>query len=1047
MLKALLSALNVRKDEERPVLLLLGKGFFLGIFLAAYEVSTETLFLNRMQDFLEEAILASGILGVITTALFASLQGRVRFSSLAIWNLVLILLFTSGAYFLYQDSTVEIQNYLIFLLFAFTGPITAVILLGFWGTFGRLFDLRQSKRIIGRIDVGQLIAAIGTFFAIPLLQSLIPDTTSYLLISAISMAVALLFLIALKKEQQDDGAENLREQRKATEYSKLAKNQYVRLLSMFLIFSMVTFTFVQYSFQNVAAEQFPEESTIRNFLAIFRGSVLVLGFLMQSFVNDRVISEYGLRVALMILPVIVGICTVAAIIAWWLWGFGVTSDIAFFFLFISLSRLFNWSIRDSLENPSFKLYFMPFNVNVRFNIQTKVEGVVNEGARLLAGLLILGLSALTFIDLIHFSYAVLLLIVGYFLVINKIYHGYREMIAKKLANQQLEISPETAMSVTEQLIKRLNIFLRHNLESISIFAFRLLGKIHPQVLPHSLNVLMSHKQDGVRSFAQMQMNEMKGISVSDRYVIEQSRQADGRTIISREDLHELFEFGEISRNRVFKLSKSENPEDRQYAAEIINGNTDEDKTHYLVELLYDPVRKVRHTAMRTAHKRYNWEVLNALIDNLTKPAHSITAANALIAIGDDSLPALDAAFYKHVNNYALTLKIVQIIGRIGGEQAIELLWNKIDFPHKLVVSQVMVALGNCGFKATASQVPRIKYAIESDVEAIAWNMAAYDEVKRTYFGEEIRKAIVEEVDHDISHIYMLLSMLYDASNIGLVKENIESGTSEGLTYAIELLDVFLTDDLKKRIIPLLDDLTYAEKAKQLQEFYPRKSLDDISVLRFLLNRDSTQSNRWTKACVLYQIGVRRIEDLKRDVIANLFNPDHLVSEVAAWSLYQIDPQNFAKHIRRLEESRANTLKRLVLETDDDMLRFRFQQTRFLKSTEIFEGIPGVMIADIADIIEFKEFAEGSKLSAMQDFDANFFIIRQGVIEIWKAQEMVKTLTEGTFLGESLPSKYSDKLFKSGPKGLIVYVINKEIFYEWLSDNIGSAKILTSQMET
>jgi len=160
----------------------------------------------------------------------------------------------------------------------------------------------------------------------------------------------------------------------------------------------------------------------------------VLGFLMQSFVNDRVISEYGLRVALMILPVIVGIFTVAAIVAWWLYDFGLTADIAFFFLFISLSRLFNWSIRDSLENPSFKLYFMPFNIDVRFNIQTKVEGVVNEGARLLAGLLIVGLSLLTFTELIHFSYAVVLLIVGYCFVIDKLYFGYREMIAQKLAN-------------------------------------------------------------------------------------------------------------------------------------------------------------------------------------------------------------------------------------------------------------------------------------------------------------------------------------------------------------------------------------------------------------------------------------------------------------------------------------------------------------------------------------------------------------------------------------------------------------------------------------
>ena len=60
------------------------------------------------------------------------------------------------------------------------------------------------------------------------------------------------------------------------------------------------------------------------------------------------------------------------------------------------------------------------------------------------------------------------------------------------------------------------------------------------------------------------------------------------------------------------------------------------------------------------------------------------------------------------------------------------------------------------------------------------------------------------------------------------------------------------------------------------------------VLKFLINRDFTQSNRWTKACVLFQIGILKIADFKLDLIAQLFNPDTLIREVSAWALYQID---------------------------------------------------------------------------------------------------------------------------------------------------------------
>lgn len=90
MFKALFLALNVRPNEEKQVLLLLGQGFFMGIFLATFQISAETLFLNRLGEYLKEAILFSGLLGIITTALFSYLQNRISFARLALGNLFLI---------------------------------------------------------------------------------------------------------------------------------------------------------------------------------------------------------------------------------------------------------------------------------------------------------------------------------------------------------------------------------------------------------------------------------------------------------------------------------------------------------------------------------------------------------------------------------------------------------------------------------------------------------------------------------------------------------------------------------------------------------------------------------------------------------------------------------------------------------------------------------------------------------------------------------------------------------------------------------------------
>src|SRR5690606_17688885 len=201
-----------------------------------------------------------------------------------------------------------------------------------------------------------------------------------------------------------------------------------------------------------------------------------------------------------------------------------------------------------------------------------------------------------------------------------------------------------------------------------------------------------------------------------------------------------------------------------------------------------------------------------------------------------------------------------------------------------------------------------------------WNLSAIQEVGDEGFADQIKKSLRWEIQSDIEHIYMLLAMLYDTRSIQLVKENIDSGTTEGITYAIELLDVFLSDQLKQRVIPLLDDLSDSERISRLEYFYPRIKLDSRLVLKFLINRDFTQSNRWTKACVLFQIGLLRIDDFKLDLIAQLFNPDPLLYEVAAWALFQINPQEYQSNVVRLGEARKRELDHLILESRK-MMRF------------------------------------------------------------------------------------------------------------------------------
>jgi Na+/glutamate symporter len=151
--------------------------------MATYQVVADSIFLKRLPNQLNNAFLTAGVLGILATSFFSSLQSKIKFSLLVILSLSSIVLFTVCVYWGYHFGPSQYQNQVVYVMYCAAGPITAIILMSYWGVFGRLFDFRQSKRIISWIDSGQLMAAIFAFFLFPITSVFFGDTSNYLIVS------------------------------------------------------------------------------------------------------------------------------------------------------------------------------------------------------------------------------------------------------------------------------------------------------------------------------------------------------------------------------------------------------------------------------------------------------------------------------------------------------------------------------------------------------------------------------------------------------------------------------------------------------------------------------------------------------------------------------------------------------------------------------------------------------------------------------------------------------------------------------------------------
>lgn len=1050
MLQAFLKFLGGEPGEEKQMWLLLGKGFFMGIFLATYTVGAETLFISKMgEGMLEIAFFFGGFLGIVSTVIFVSLQRNINYSSLAITNTFLIFVYVAllrGTYELYDSP------WITFAFFVMMGPITAITLLTFWGVFGRMFTLRAAKRIMGGIDTGQLLATCFAFFSIPLLRriNLVNDTTDLLFISILgAFGIFVFTLIIVKNYNLDIATKRESREKPNTSYADLLKSKYLGLLSLFLIFSTAANVFAEWTFYTSVEVMYPDEAELSNFLSFYDGVIILVSFIIQSFINDIIIGKYGLKVSLMMMPIILGGFTIGAIISGHIFGYSVKNDqYLLFFLFTGLGRLLTASLKDALENPAFKIFFLPLDVKIRFDIQSRIEGVVNEFAALVSGAVLIGLGLLQFFQVIHYSYVIILLAAGTIYLAAKLYDEYKGTLKVTLTRQKEALGSKGKKNENNTVNVLQREFDEHKSESV-ILAMKLFERMEPIMFRSVLVETLKSPFDEVRRYTYMkcrQVNNFEKLNeIKELASYEQNDEIRNLAIetIAFLQKSEDYQLNEVA---VRKLVRSTNPADRIFAAQVLCKLEDEKFVPLLMELLRDINGDVRLAAIASAGIVKWPEVWPVLVENLHIPLYSNAAKASLIAGGEPAFHTVDTAFYKTSQHPATMLRVIQILGRIGGPEGVERLWKKIDFPDKAIVSELLLSLSYIGYQAKDFQAARIKIQIESEIGDLAWNIKALIEVpEETETDLLLKKALEEENKQNYDDIYMLMALIYDSQAVELVKENINAGTSESITFAVEMMDIFLEDELKPKAFPVFDELKPQERIARLNDYYPPEAFSSYEdLLLAVVNRDYNHINRWTKAVALYRLS--QISDAKvtPDLIANLFNPDKLMLQTSAWVIYNKDKTEYQRHTRRLRPGVKKDLDKAIVpptfvETDEDlhMKMLLIEKAVFMKGLPLFETIPGAVLTEVVDVVEEVRLRQGTTfISKGESGNAPIYIIVEGEVAVHDGSEVLQVLSSRDIIGFN--KLVSTDVFESSytaKTDITCLTLSMEALFDLMSKNI------------
>lgn len=1053
------AALNIHPDEGMPVLCLLVHSFFSGIVVAFYFSAATALFLEEFDsDLLPPVYIGSAVVVFLVSLLYRRAAERYSLGTLSIQTLsflcVSVGIFSFGINFTGNSAVV-------FATFAWFQVVINLTGVQFWAMSNRFFDLRQAKRLFGLIGTGAALSGILGYFSLPFILTVLPVRHLFTLCALIMILWILFLLITIRKfpsvfstRQSDIGQAESGGADAEDAAPTALKSRYTTLVFVLAVLPMFGWYLVDYLFLGLTKERFPAdvfafgsayhvERTV--FISLFFGSMRVVELITKA-LSGRLLAYGGLRVGLSFLPgSLLLSCGLAALAGLWL---GVAGWI--FFALVALSKLFERVFRPAINDPSAQILYQPIPGHQRLSFQSRVDGVAKPLGVLLVGFALMAFARIESIGEMQILVIVILILLGWLVVSRNMYKEYGQSLAQILERTRKR-SRQSLLTV--ESVDALKAQLRDLHHEKLPDSLRLLQNVEPATMESFLIDLLDHAEPRIRTDALQEIERLKVIpaleSVRELLVAEPDpavRAAADRTSQS------LTRIVKSARDypHIASLAASSSAEERRDAAILLGYKRYSDPSDLLLTLLADRDTSVCRAAIIAAGRVRDPRLWPALVEQLSQSQCATTAVSAAVDIGEDVLPDLERFFGRSTTSQRALVRVVQIVGRIGGESAARMLWRQFPHPDTRVEHQILVNLNRCGGKSEDSKEDLVKQKIDETIDDIAWSMAAVRDIRADGKFVQMVVPLGSEIDRHRERLLLLLSLRFDPKAIGLINDLFRESSrverkqrttqvhiDESKVYALEMADVFIPEvELKKMILPALeDDSAIGPRLKRLETKFPQQHLSGYERLKDVVNRDYTKVDSWIKAAALDLLSSNGSRSVPDELMANFYNPHFLLQETAARGIYRIAPEVYEREVRFLERSNRLALDAMIVNPRSQM-GLAIEKVEFLKGVEIFSDLPEATLIGLVPAIEEVELEADTTFIREGDTSDEVYFIVEGRVRVERGEEVTAHLGPREFVGEMASLK---SLPRSGSITTVVRTrmlrVPGETFLELVSDHL------------
>ncbi len=997
---------DLKPEEGLKFTLLFFHSFFLGLFIAFYFVPANSVFIKTYgSEQLPLAYVIAGIAGYLTSTIYSSLQKKVNNKNLFLGAVVFMFVIA-----LISRISLAYVNpeYLSFFVFIWAWPFISLVGIVSGGLALQFLNLSQVKRMYGLMNMGGVIASILGYLAIPVLMPYISHSYDLLYIGDLGLIAAVFILFALYKtlgvSTQKEVVKQVSESN--TSFFVLIKDKYFRLIFLSAVFSMVAIYVVDFGFLSSIKIRFHTEAEISKYLALAYGG-LKIGELVISYFSSRILSKHGVKLGLTILPVTITLIVAISLFVGLTYGVATIAFLALMTLNKSMERI----LRRGLDDPAFNILYQPLPSGQKMAVQTKV-GVVMQVSIAVAGLILFLanfiLNTPNGYQLEYYPIIILPILVAWVIVARQLYLSYKGKLRQILIDLSRKKKRESARHFygSEFLTKK---FKKFN-EKVVQMSVILLSETNPRIMEPYAASLMNMRNSTIKnailskidpSWRTRILHTVKKIYITDKSEEIRDLALKAKNILDYTNLKE------VNQSEVNDLIDSWTFGDKLLIEKLlVKGLIDYDDK-LINRLLRDNDKIIKTAAINLASKSKSPKLIKKLVELIRSDEYYHICGEALLEVGDKVLDDLENFFKKEEDSNVL-FRIIEILAKNGSSKAKTILVKYLNYHDRNVQTEIISALYFCKYQANENEQSIIKEKLEGVIGNILWLYASILDIETERNTLKIVQALDLEREFNLENLFRLLSFLYEPRIVNLIKKNI---IGKNTIFAIEIIDNFISQDLKQLLIPIFDDIPSSQKIKKLNPVFPQERLKFRERLKNIILKDYDKVGPWTIAKAIDLLGrlhtkksagteqtdkTRSYDDVKiwttdsvnkvlykirrsempDEIFVCLFHPEELVYSTAAKIIYEENPSKCADYLEKMSDDKKDLLDNLS--NEGFVIADRI---KFLKKHPMFFSVPENYLAKLATFIRVKVLEVGEEVNITnKDKSDSVIILLRGELE-------------------------------------------------------------------